>query len=98
LFHRNSFETGAPTQIPHYHCQKFEADTICGYLNYIVEHDKFRKEMPVRVKQKKPKKARKGTKRYKNEQKKIAKRQHRYDVKNVLNLIDSLHSECGIAI
>ena len=98
LFHRNSFETGAPTQIPHYHCQNFDSDTLCGYLNYIVEHDEYRKGTPLRIKQNKPKKARKGSKRYKNQQKKIAKKQHKYAVKNVLNLIDSLHLECPIAV
>lgn len=98
LFHHNTFETGKPSPIPHYHCQKFDSDTICGYLNYIVEHDKFRKGRPVRIKQNKPKKAQKGTKRYKKEQEKRARQQHRYAVKNVLDLIDSLHTECGVAV
>lgn len=90
LFHKNAFETGKPSLIPHYHFQNYDCDTIAGYLDYIIKHDDFRHANPLRIKQGKPKKPQKGTRAWDNLQKKNKYKQKKQAVYNVLHLINSL--------
>ena len=95
LYHKNDFETPNDCMSPivGYHLQgDVKKNSIISYLNYIIEHDYFRMVNPVAIPRKMviPPPPKKGTKRYRKEQKKNAQLQKKYAVKNVLNLIDSL--------
>ncbi len=93
LYHKNDFTTDKDylSEINGYHLQRdVRRVTIMGYLNYIIEHDNFRMYNPLYIpKKKEPPK--KGTKRYKKNQRKIKNYQRKMEIKNVLNLIESLN-------
>lgn len=89
LHHKNSYEKEHENSVPGYHKQNFFSDSVLGYLEYISEHEYYRMLNPLQVFTKKepPKK---GTRRYKNRQKALAKKERRRQIWNVNNLIDSL--------
>jgi len=64
--------------------------TLLGYLEYIVEHDYFRMLNPIHPAPKKKEPPRKGTKRYRKQQKRAKKQALRESIRNVLNLIDTI--------
>lgn len=102
LYHKNDFVTDKDylSEVDGYHLQgDVRKKSIVEYLKYIIEHDSYRRMNPLYIPDKrKTTPPKKGTKRYKKEQEKKARQQHRYAVKTVLDLIDSLHTECGIAV
>lgn len=90
LYHRNSYENGKPTLIPHYHYHDIIYNSISKYLIYIIKHDEFRHKNPLHIKQGKPKKPTKGTNAWNKYQKKNKHIQKKRAIYNVLNLIDNL--------
>ena len=91
LYHKNSQKrlSDMDSIVPGYHSQAIHKDTIIEYLKYVIEHDQYRllHDMPVRNE---TTKLIKGTKKYKKAMKRQKKREHRYEVKRVLDLIESL--------
>ena len=63
------------------------------YLEYVVEHEYYRMMHPVEVRAPKKEPPRKGTRRYKNQQKKKAQYEKRQAVRHVLQLIESLNTQ-----
>lgn len=52
LYHKNTYNKDDPlhpTIVPGYHSQAYRAKTILEYLEYIVQHDAYRKNNPVKV-------------------------------------------------
>lgn len=52
LYHKNTYHKDDPihpTIVPGYHSQAIRAKTILEYLEYIVQHDAYRKNNPVKV-------------------------------------------------
>ena len=92
LYHQNTIEsrTDEQSDIPGYHYQKARYKTIIEYLDYIKEHDYFRNRNPLYEPPKKKAPPKKGTKRWRKQEKRIAKQTRKRSINNVLNLIDSL--------
>lgn len=95
LYHQNTYETERDhlSEIVGYHLQgDVFKDSVMDYLKYIIDHDHFRMFNPVYNTCKKevplPKK---GTKRYKKEQRRKEKYERRSAVRNVLSIIASLN-------
>lgn len=95
LYHKNTFETERDhlSEIKGYHLQRdVSKDSVVAYLEYIVEHDFFRILNPIHNKPKKEvPPPRKGTRRYKREQRRIEKCAKKRAIRNVLSIIESLH-------
>ena len=92
LYHKNTPGTYTESMIKGYHSQCVRHSNILGYLYYIVEHDKFRKKHPFKVKpQKSP--PRKGTKRWYKEERRKKEQQRRRDIAKVYQLLDELGYE-----
>ena len=97
LFHKNTHKRTykkGPEMIEGYHVQKFRSKTICGYLEYIIEHDQYRDLHPCTETERdriadnnKPKK---GTRRYKNMAKKKKNLEKVASVIRVRALIDEM--------
>ena len=86
LYHKNT-----RGRINDYHLQLKGMKSPMAILKYVDGHDNFRLDNPLPKEQKKTKsKPRKGTKRYRKEMRKAEAAKKRYDVKRVLDLIDSL--------
>ncbi|MBE6679519.1 MAG: hypothetical protein E7598_03255 [Ruminococcaceae bacterium] len=98
LYHRN---TVAPDdcsgEIAGYHHQHdIKRSSIMDYLEYIVGHDSYRIWNPIYPKSpKKKEKAppKKGTRRYRNAQKRAKKDARRSAINNVIHLIDKLQDK-----
>lgn len=91
LYHRNTRGIEDPyTPIPKYHHQKVHKDSIVEYLDYIVEHDYFRMRHPLQPIPVKKEKPRKGTKRWRAQQKKEKKIAKKNAVKNVYALLAAI--------
>lgn len=89
LHHQNSFKKEHDDSVPGYHKQNFISDSVLGYLQYINEHEHYRLFNPVQIiTPKEP--PRKGTKRYRAQQRTMAKKERKRQIWNVLNLINSL--------
>lgn len=102
LYHRNTktLKNEAPSAVAGYHDQRVSFDTIMEYLEYIKSHDHYRNIHPEHISVKRAEKAppRKGTKRWRNAQRKLKDQERRRSIRNVLNMIDSLdrnHSACA---
>lgn len=54
LYHKNTYQKyeKIPSIIPGYHSQAIRSKTIVGYLEYIVQHDIFRRQQAKKAKQK----------------------------------------------
>lgn len=102
LYHRNTFKTEKDCNSPvkNYHCQRVVKDSILGFLEYIVEHEYYRMMHPVEIfpSKKESTPPRKGTKRYKKQQKKIQHFERKRSIINVLNIIDRLQEQRQAAI
>ena len=94
LYHKNDFKTDKDhlSEIKGYHFQgDVHHDSIVKYMEYIVDHDYFRMLNPVYAPRKKEiTPPQKGSKRYKSAQKRFKKFERKREIRNVLNLIDSL--------
>lgn len=99
LYHKNTLGNEKKGPVPGYHLQRVSQDTITGYLEYISDHDFYRNMHPLypATPKKNSPPPMKGTKRYRKEQKKAAKRAKRQSVAYVLNLIDSLQTQNHVA-
>lgn len=96
LHHENSFKNDYSDSVKGYHKQKFTSDSVLGYFDYIINHDYYRMLNPLNTSiPKKPPK--KGTKRYKNQQKYLAMKERKRKIWNVVNLIDSLSAGSCVA-
>lgn len=74
-------------------------NTISGYLEYISDHDLYRNMhplYPVQSKKNSPPPM-KGTKRYRKEQKRAAKKARRQSIAHVLTLIENLDTQARVA-
>ncbi len=96
LYHKNDFTTNKDclSEISGYHLQgDARRKSIVDYLQYIIEHDYYRMLNPVYIPNKKKESPppRKGTKRYKREQRKVEKYERKRAIKNVLSIIESLN-------
>ena len=89
LYHKNTSKVETPSMVKGYHSQCVRSDTILGYLNYIAEHDKFRKQHPLIVTTKKEP-PRKGTKRWRKEEKRKKRSKRRQEIRRVYELIEAL--------
>lgn len=89
LHHENSYEKEHDDSVPGYHKQNFFSDSVLGYLEYINEHEYYRMLNPLHIVTKKepPKK---GTRRYRGQQKALARKERKRQIWNVINLIESL--------
>ena len=89
LHHENSYEKDHDNSVPGYHKQNFFSDSVLGYLEYINEHEYYRMLNPLHIVTKKepPKK---GTRRYRGQQKALARKERKRQIWNVINLIESL--------
>lgn len=85
LYHRNT-----QGNIYDYHLQADRYTSIIKMLKFIDNHDKYRLEHPLPKQKKKKSAPRKGTKRYRSAQRRNKEKQRRREIRNVLNLIDSL--------
>ena len=95
LYHKNEFVTDRDhlSMIDGYHLQgDVKKDSITDYLKYIVDHDHFRLIYPLYIPRVKKEKSppKKGTKRYKSAQRRIAKYERKQAISNVISLIESL--------
>lgn len=77
----------------------YSQNTISGYLEYISDHDLYRNMhplYPVQSKKNSPPPM-KGTKRYRKEQKRAAKKARRQSIAHVLTLIENLDTQARVA-
>ncbi len=94
LYHKNTFKAvwDQFSEIPGYHLQgDVKKESVVEYLKYIIDHDRYRTINPLDIHKKKtsapPKK---GTKRYKSNQRKLKYYERRKAIRSVLDIIDSL--------
>ena len=89
LHHHNQINKEYADSVLGYHKQNVHYNSILGYFEYINEHDHYRMLNPLHIPSKKepPKK---GTRRYRSQQRAIAKKERKQQIRNVINLIDSL--------
>ena len=82
LYHKNTEERFSDkfSRISGYHNQRFLGYEMTDYVEYIFNHDGRCKAPPL-----------KGTKRYRSQQKRLAKLERRNSINNVIRLIDGLH-------
>lgn len=85
LLHKNTREDESKSVMPGYHLQPIKQSVICGYLDYIKEHDRFR-ESRMHTSSQPPK----GSKRWRKQQKKIKNEKRRNEIRRTLDLIDRL--------
>lgn len=99
LYHANTAPVvlDRRSRITGYHFQHFRCESALGVAEYIIDHDRFRKENPIAVRsEKKPPKApspKKGTKAWRKEQKILESREKRSAVQNVFRLFDELEGK-----
>ena len=97
LYHKNTYETSRDSQsaVPGYHLQRVSKESAKEYLEYVVEHEYYRMRNPLEIYPIKRKKEppRKGTKRYRKQQKRAKwYAKHRAAV-DVLRMIDGLSAQ-----
>ena len=99
LYHKNTLGDKKTGPVPRYHLQWVSQNTISGYLEYISDHDLYRNMhplYPVQSKKNSPPPM-KGTKRYRKEQKRAAKKARRQSIAHVLTLIENLDTQARVA-
>lgn len=86
LYHKNTEVRNGDrySRIKGYHNQRVTEFELVDYIHYIARHDGSNKKLS------------KGTKRYKNMQKRLAAQARRTSINNVINLIDSLHTNYAV--
>lgn len=99
MHHKNTLGDKKTGPVPGYHLQRVSQNTISGYLEYISDHDLYRNMhplYPVQSKKNSPPPM-KGTKRYRKEQKRAAKKARRQSIAHVLTLIENLDTQARVA-
>ena len=96
LYHQNLWEKDDSGEIPGYHLQNEKRKTVCGFLEFIVWHDKYRQKNPVYIPTQKPK-LKKGSKAWRKNAKKEKKRSKNKTARHVIKMIEHMksNSECG---
>lgn len=91
LHHQNTCKMpgDCSARIYGYHLQKVKANSLIKYLEYIVEHDVFRKDKPTAVINRDVA-LQKGPKLGKKARRENEIRQKKRQIRNVLNIIESL--------
>ena len=84
LYHKNKKKSREKSEIPDYHRPKVDTVSIAGHLEYIVEHDIYRKRHPLYVP------PRKGTRRYRAMMQRNKTQKCKQEIENVLKLIERL--------
>ena len=84
LYHKNKKKSREKSEIPDYHRQKVDTVSIAGHLEYIVEHDIYRKRHLLYVP------PRKGTRRYRAMMQRNKTQKCKQEIANVLKLIERL--------
>ena len=89
LHHRSKYDNDNENSVLGFHKQKFSGNSIMDVLKYVSYHETYRMQNPLpKKKHKEPPK--KGTKRWNTVQKREKKKEKKQQIRNVLNLIDSL--------
>lgn len=96
LYHKNTFcIDGEVSDVPGYHYQNVHRSEILQFMQYIICHDFYRLQNPVRV----PVRyrysgghCRKGTKRYKKQQKRLYRIRRRQEIRRVEKLLQALEA------
>ena len=91
LYHQNQWNKKDSSVIPGYYLQDQKSKTICGFLKFIVWHDKFRRKNPVYIPPPKTK-LKKGSKAWKKRAKKEKKRNNNKAAKRVIKMIEHMES------
>ena len=93
FFHANEMlnKKAPKTPIHGYHLQNIEFDNLLSFCQYILEHDTYRENHPVRTRKLPPPK--KGTKRWRGQEKKKKKKEKKKAVKNVLRILNGMRKE-----
>lgn len=100
LYHKNEVKRAGDERslIQGYHNQQVCYDRILSYLTYIYEHDSFRMVNPLISKPKKKGPPRKGTKRYRKQQKREANRARYQSISRVMQIFDKLQRDSERAV
>jgi len=97
LYHKNTYKSSHDDEslVEGYHLQNIRKGSIQGYFEYIANHDDYRLANPVYVppKTKKKEPPRKGTKRYKSQQRREEQKARKYSIWRTLALIDEYSSQ-----
>ena len=97
LYHKNTYKSAhdAESLVEGYHLQNIRKGSIQGYFEYIANHDDYRLANPVYVppKTKKKELPRKGTKRYKSQQRREEQKARKHSIWRTLALIDEYSSQ-----
>lgn len=93
FFHANEvLNKKAPkTSIHGYHLQNIEFNNLLSFCQYILEHDAYREHYPVRSPKSPPPK--KGTKKWRGQEKQKKKKAKKKAVRNVLNILNKMRKE-----
>lgn len=75
--------------VPGYHPQEVHYDNLLSFCQYILEHDTYRDKHPIAIK-KKFSPPKKGTRRWRGQEKKKRKKEKKKAIRKVLYLIDGL--------
>ena len=89
LYHINTHEDNRESLVRGYHSQKIRSETLLGYMDYIVKHDRFRKETPLYEFQRHGNTV-KGSKKWKKEQKRAKQMRKKQQVRYVMRLFDEI--------
>lgn len=89
LHHKNIFKKEHDNSVPGYHRQNYTSTSIMGFMNYIAEHEQYRKRNPITISAKEEPLI-KGTKRWNKQQKIIKKKERKRAIRNVISLLDNL--------
>ena len=91
LYHKNTHKgkhKKDTSSIPGYHSQAIWKNSILEYMEFILEHDDYRRIHPDEAPPQKSPPPMKGTKRYRKKQKKLKKRRKAESIREVLRLIE----------
>ena len=99
LYHKNFHRFGINNDdlVPGYHSQKTRKSDILGYLEYVAAHDSYRISNPIQGKAFQPAEShpRKGSKKFRAQERRQKNREKRRSVARVLDLIEAIHNEQG---
>ena len=93
LYHGNTYNKGETGPCPGYHQQKVKRGSLAGYLEYIGQHEDYRRRHPLPPAKGTPAPPPKGSKNYRKLQKKRQKREKRRAADRVLWLIGQLAAQ-----
>lgn len=90
LYHKNTYEKfeKIPSIVPGYHSQAARSETIVGYLEYIIQHDIYRRQQEKKAKQKADsmRNLRKNTHSYQR-----GSENRRYNANQLYSIMDDIH-------